>query len=195
MPVTTLRIWVYGTGDFRSVLELPTRGYLSFVNLTEAFVLHAMRRRYTIPMPRVRKAIEYVERDLRVAHPLAFQRFSTDKIDLFVETAIGHVNVSRGGQTTMDELHADLERIEWNDELRPVALFPLVREHGDARRIRMSPFVAFGKPVIAGTGIPTAIVAQRFSAGESVEALSLDYHVPAEDIEEAVRAETFRTAA
>lgn len=196
MPVSTLRAWVYGQDQFRSVLTLPTRGYLSFVNLTEAFVLHAMRRRYMIALPKVRDAMSYVEQKFGVEHPLAFQRFKTDGVDLFVQSALGALNASRGGQTQMDAIMADLARIEWGQRERPVALFPLMRDRADERRpVRISPFVAFGKPVISGTGIPTSIVAQRFHAGESVDELSDDYRVPTEDIEEAVRAEGILSAA
>jgi uncharacterized protein (DUF433 family) len=187
----TLRAWSHGMGGFKPVLELPRPGYLSFVNLTEAFVLASMRRRYGIKMRSIREASAYVEQTMRVKHPLAFQRFTTDGVDVFVETALGKVNASRHGQTALEGLHADLRRIEWQGD-RPIALFP-VMGRGDAetekRSVRISPLVAFGKPVIAGTGVPTHIVAQRFYAGESVEELAADYCLSSEEIEEAVRAE------
>jgi uncharacterized protein (DUF433 family) len=195
MPVSTLRAWVHGQAGFQPVLDLPARGFLSFINLTEAFILHAMRRRYQIKLPSIREAISYVERELGVEHPLAFQKFTTDKVHLFVKTALGTLNVSRGGQIHMEEVMADLQRIEWEHN-RPVALFPLMRENLEDRKpVRISPFIAFGKPVIAGTGIPTFIVAQRFHAGESIGELAEDYRVQTEEIEEAVRAEIVAPAA
>ncbi len=191
VPRSTLHTWAHVAGGCEPLLALPRPGYLSFVNLTEAFVLAAMRRHYKIKMQNIREAVAYVEETMRVEHPLAFQRFTTDKVDLFVESALGPLNVSRRGQTALHSLHADLKRIEWQGE-RPIALFPVVG-HGDAeaekRSVRISPLVAFGKPVIAGTGVPTHIVAQRFYAGESVEALAEDYRLAPESIEEAVRAE------
>jgi uncharacterized protein (DUF433 family) len=196
MPRSTLSAWVKGQASFKRVLDLDTPGYLSFVNLTEAFVLFAMRRHYRITMPRIRDAIDYVEREMQVRHPLAFQHFVTDKIDLFVRTALGDVNVSRQGQTRMSEVLADLERIEWQGQ-RPIALFPIASARdGEMRRpIRISPLVAFGRPVLTGTGIPTRAVWDRFKGGESVHELSEDYGVATEAIEEAVRAEADDTAA
>ena len=188
MNSSTLRNWVHGTRGFQPVLELPQRGFLSFVNLTEAFVLLAMRRRYEIPLPRVRAAMQYVEQQMGVDHPLAFQQFKTDKVDLFVETAAGNVNASKRGQLRHAALSA-LDRVEWVHD-RPVALFPLLRGNDPSRSVKISPFVAFGSPVIAGTRIPTQVVWQRFQAGESIEALALDYNVEKEKVEEAVRAET-----
>jgi uncharacterized protein (DUF433 family) len=196
MPRSTLNAWVKGQGGFKRVLDLDTPGYLSFVNLTEAFVLFAMRRHYRITMPRVRDAIDYVEREMGVTHPLAFQNFVTDKVDLFVRTALGDVNVSRQGQTRMSEVLADLERIEWQGQ-RPIALFPILslRDNDTRRPIRISPLVAFGHPVLTGTGIPTRAVWDRFKGGESVQELAEDYGLPTEAIEEAVRAEADDTAA
>jgi hypothetical protein len=57
MSQLTIRNWAHGTRAFQAVLELPQRGFLSFINLTEAYVLHAIRRRYEIPLPRVRAAL------------------------------------------------------------------------------------------------------------------------------------------
>lgn len=196
MPRSTLNAWVKGQDGFKRVLDLDTPGYLSFVNLTEAFVLFAMRRHYRITMPKIREAIDYVQRQMQVQHPLAFQNFVTDKVDLFVRTALGDVNVSRQGQTRMSHVLAELERIEWQGQ-RPIALFPIVSQRGhDLRRpIRISPLVAFGRPVLTGTGIPTRAVWDRFRGGESVQELADDYGLTTDSIEEAVRAEADDTAA
>ena len=53
--------------------------------------------------------------------------------------------------------------------------------------ISVDPKVAFGQPTIAGTGIPTDIVASRFMAGESVIELATDYELNVWDIEDAIR--------
>jgi uncharacterized protein (DUF433 family) len=198
MPRSTMAAWAQGMKPFKRVLDLPKPGYLSFVNLTEAFVLFTMRRHYRIQMPRIREAIEYVEGELGVPHPLAFQEFKTDKVDLFVRIASGTaVNVSRRGQTHMDEVLTELERIEWRGK-RPIALFPVLAHRSDKderRPIRISPLVAFGRPVIAGTRVPTRAIWERFQGGDSVQALAEDYGVSTDDVEEAVRAESDDTAA
>ena len=49
--------------------------------------------------------------------------------------------------------------------------------------------VAFGRPVLAGSRIPTVEVAERFKAGKPFEALAADYGRPVADIEEAIRCE------
>jgi uncharacterized protein (DUF433 family) len=47
--------------------------------------------------------------------------------------------------------------------------------------------IGFGKPVIAGTGISTAIIASRFNARESIAGLAEEYGRTPQEIEEAVR--------
>jgi uncharacterized protein (DUF433 family) len=193
MPRSTMAAWAQGMKPFKRVLDLPKPGYLSFVNLTEAFVLFTMRRHYRIKMPRIREAIDYVQEQLGVEHPLAFQEFKTDKVDLFVERAADRLlNVSRSGQTHMHDVLADLERIEWRGQ-RPIALFPIVvkrPEATDRRPVRISPHIAFGQPVISGTRVPTRAIWDRFQGGESIQSLAEDHGVSTEDVEEALRAES-----
>src|SRR5260370_39304582 len=94
IPLATLRSWVRGqyyvikSGRrfFKPVIELPDRNLLSlsFVNLVEAHVLDAIRREHSIPLPKVRRALDYVKRQFDSRHPLVDQKFQTDGVDLFV---------------------------------------------------------------------------------------------------------------
>ena len=59
----------------------------------------------------------------------------------------------------------------------------------------MDPRVQFGRPCIAGTGIPTSIIAERYRAGDSISELAHDYGQEALTIEEALRYEFPATAA
>lgn len=190
MPVSTLRVWAYGAEGCKPILDLPEKRFLSFVNLTEVFVLHALRKHHRILMPNIRKALKYVERELAVKHPLAFEPFETNGIDLFVKKGLQYVNVSKEGQIALNDVHEAFQRIEWQNH-RPVALFPIMRLGQDScsRNIKISPKIAFGKPVIANTAIPVTAVFSRFNAGESIRELARDFDLSEHIVEEAVRAE------
>ena len=54
----------------------------------------------------------------------------------------------------------------------------------------IDPRVQFGRPCLAGRGIPTAIITERYKAGDSIQILADDYRCPAHEIEEAIRYET-----
>jgi uncharacterized protein (DUF433 family) len=68
------------------------------------------------------------------------------------------------------------------------------RTQNEPKLILINPAVGFGKPVIAGTGISTTVVASRFNARESKDDLAKESGVKPRQIEEAIRWEQ-KTAA
>jgi uncharacterized protein (DUF433 family) len=72
-------------------------------------------------------------------------------------------------------------------------LFPFTRFGATGvdqpRTVMIDPRIAFGRPVLSGTGIPTAVLADRYKAGESMGELASDYDCARELIEEAIRCE------
>jgi uncharacterized protein (DUF433 family) len=165
---------------------------LSFINLIEAHVLAAIRREHRVDMPRVRRSIAFLKKEFGSKHPLADYKFETDGVDLFVQHLGDFISASEGGQIAVrDLLKAHLRRIERDDKGFPLRLYPFTRagEIDQPKNIVIDPFVSFGKAVIAGTGVSTNIVVQRFTAGESADDLAHDYGCAREKIEEAIRCE------
>ena len=208
IPKATLRSWVLGrpyltaTGRrfFKPIIDLPDREQrlLSFVNLVEAHVLDAIRRAHGVALWRVRKALEYLKKELASKHPLAEQEFVTDRVDLFVEMFGQLVNISREGQLVIKDLiKAHLKRVERDTSGLPIRLYPFTRERkaDEPKIIVIDPQISFGRPVLAGTGIATTIIAQRYKAGESIEELAEDYGRSRSEIEEAIRCELWLDAA
>ena len=195
LPLSTLRAWLLGQAGFRSVIRIadPKSRGLSFVNLVEAHVLAGMRRQHGVPLKNARRAIEYVSKTLKIERPLANQQFETDGLDLYLHHLDQVLNASKGGQQGMAELlKGYLRRIDRDPSGVPIKLYPLTRAadpDSQPRTVVIDPRVSFGRPVIAGTGIPTAVLAERFKAGESVQALAEDYGAEKTAIEEAIRVE------
>lgn len=197
LPRTTLASWTKGRGLIQPAKASPP--VLSFLNLVEAFVLSAIRRKHEVPMQRARKALQYVKREMGVARPLVTVDFRTDGLDLFVERYGRVVNVSQDGAQLLlrEAIEGYLERIEWDDSGLAERLFPLARSGAidQPRAIMIDPRLGFGRPVIAGTGIRTEIVIERYRAGESMSVLADDYGVAPDLIEDAVRLGLLRAAA
>lgn len=196
MPKSTLRAWFVGQAQFERVLTPATEAplMLSFLNLAEAHVLSAIRRRHEVPLKHVRSALRTLtSRYPDTPHPLISRAFSTDGVDLFVEEFGEIVNISRNERKrlhTIFERH--LHRIEFNDSDLPVRFFPFPStslEDSDRRNVIIDPHVAFGRRVIAGTGIRTEIIAERYAAGDRIDDLARDYGRSSEEIEDAIRAE------
>jgi uncharacterized protein (DUF433 family) len=207
MPEATLRSWLVGrlypvggqSKRSRPLIDLddPQRQFLSFINLVEAHVLAAIRRRHGVKLPKVRTALDYIKRHCHIDRPLVDQTFQTDGLDLFVERYGDLINVSREGQQAMKEIiSVYLKRIERDAKGLPIKLYPFTRDTEsdaapkyDPRVVVMNPSISFGRPVIAGTGIPVSSIYERYKAGDSVAALAQDFRLDTSAIEEAIRCE------
>jgi uncharacterized protein (DUF433 family) len=125
-------------------------------------------------------------------HPLIDQRFETDGVDSFIRTYGELVNLSRPGQEVMREVLGEhLQRIAWSADRLPERLYPFsgTSLHDRRRSVVIDPRIGFGRRVIAGTGIATSVVAERYAAGESIDELADDYRRPRVEIENAIRSE------
>lgn len=202
IPYATLRSWVVGRWYptqverrfFKPIIRLPDKNghLLSFVNLVEAHVLDAIRRDHNIPLVKVRRALRYLTKQFPSQHPLADLRFETDGLDLFIQKYGQLINISRDGQLAIRNLLvAHLRRIERDPAGFAVRLFPFTRkrELEEPKVVVIDPYVSFGRPVLVGTGIATAVIAERYKAGESIDDLTDDYGRQRLEIEEAIRCE------
>jgi uncharacterized protein (DUF433 family) len=198
VPAATVRYWAKGQDGYQPLIDVPDHQptLLSFLNLVELHVLAAIRRKHTVPMPKVRVAIDYLKARTRTAadkkHPLISRQLETDGLDLFIERYGELVNISQDGQLAMKQvMSAALTRIERDTKGIPIKLFPFTRSSIDnaPTMVLIDPSLAGGRPVIAGTGLATEIIAERYKAGESVSGLARDYERKEAEIHEAIRCE------
>ncbi len=199
VPPATIRYWSVGRDDYAPLIEVPvhTPMLLSFLNLTELHVLSAIRRTHLVKMPSIRSAIDYLVRNAKSAvdkhHPLISRDLETDGLDLFIEQYGKLVNISMEGQLAMREvMQAALERIKRDSNGIPIKLYPFTRSHiGNAAPaiVVIDPALSAGRPVIAGTGLATEIIADRYKAGETIAELAMDYERQETEVQEAIRCE------
>jgi len=202
LPVATIRSWAMGrkyptrsgATAFLPLIDIadPDGLLLSFRNLGELHVLGSIRRAHQVKLLAVRQAIDYLRKKFRSDHPLLEREMLTDGKDLFINQYEHLVNISQDGQMEMRQIMAVyLKRIKWDHGGMPVRLFPFTRDRyaESPEIISIDPKIRFGKPCISGTRIPTAIIAERHQAGDSIVLLAEDYGRKAEEIEEAIRYE------
>ena len=200
LPVSTLRAWVGRQRGFEPLISIAQDKppSLSFVNLVEAYVLAAIRRKCIISMNKVRRAIEYIIEKFHSEHPLADKEFETDGLHLFVREYGTLINITQEGQIELEEIVKQyLKRIGRDPKGLPVSLYPFSRtgEPDEPRLIIIDPQIAFGRPVLATKSIPVEVIAERYRAGESIADLTYDYDCTQKEIEEAIRCELWREAA
>lgn len=202
IPVSTLRAWLLGqrytVGEeakfFKPVIEIADRKQrqLSFINLVEAFVLAGIRREHEIPLPKVRRAVDYLRRTFNSRRPLADEQFETDGIDLFVEKMGAIIGATQEGQIQLRDVIRDrLERVRRDPKGIPekIVLFRAPANRNESADVVIDPRLSFGRPVLDRSGVRTSVLAERFDAGDDIELLAREYGVPPEAIQNAIRCE------
>ena len=189
MKPSTLRAW---TGE-GALIRSPREGYLSFNNLVEAHILKALRQNHRFSMQSLRKTLPTAAAILHTERPLLEASFATDGINLFLEIDDSFVNLTRHGQVALRDLVSlYVQRIGRDGNGDPVRLYPFIAEarSGEPKSISISPAVAFGRSVLAGTGIATEVIAGRFAGRDSIADLAVEFQVSTSAIEDAIRWET-----
>lgn len=199
LPPATLRSWVLGrrypvtggAGHFHPLIRPASRQppLLSFWNLIEAHVVRSLRTEHGVPVQALRQALGYAEKRLHIRRLLLRQELCTDAGDLFLERYGRLINLSASGQLAMRRMFAEhLKRVEWDERMFPVRLFPFVSAGAPApdHPIAIDPQISFGRPVVLRMGISTAAIADRIDVGESVIEIAEDYELSPDEIEQAV---------
>ncbi len=204
IPAGTIRSWTVGrryttprgSRQFEPVIAVRHDRkpiLLSFNNLIEVHVLRAIRKDHKIQLDKVRTALDYISEHFQNPQPLlAHGSFRTDGVDLFIDHYGSLINASKRGQLELkDALKQHLDRIEPDNSGLAIKLYPFTRsrEADNPRIVVIDPRIAFGRLVIAGTGIATSVLAERYQAGDSIDDLADDYNCDRLKIEEAIRCE------
>jgi uncharacterized protein (DUF433 family) len=214
IPRSTLRSWLYGQSyksedgtpqDFKPLIaaQHKTRGdALSFMDLVEAHVVSSLRRQHLVRMHDIRRALERIlEQSPTSLHPLAEKQFAVMGKNLFIEETKKLTSITIDGQQALKKLlENSLKRIERNPAGHAIFLYPFPRfrrpvDWSPPMTVVINPRIAFGRPVLAGTRIPTAIIAERVATGESLDEVATDYDRQPEEILEAIRWELAASAA
>ena len=195
VPLPTLKTWVYGP---RALIVPPVRDTVSsfsFINLIEAHVIGALRRKHGVPLAGIRKAIRFLREKQHADHPLAEVDLEVFGRNIVVDHRGIKVTASAGGQIAIAEvIKPYLKRVEWDEAHLPARFFPFTYD-ACPKTIVMDPLVDYGRPVIKGTRIATVTIFERYSAGEGLSVLAKDYDVALSYVEEALRCEIERRAA
>jgi uncharacterized protein (DUF433 family) len=197
LPHSTLHSWVRpGAARPPLVASVPRKGYdasISFIGLAEAFVLQAARRA-GVPRTRIRPGVEAVKTELGLDHALASKLLYTDGAELLVRYATDDesLEVARSRQRQLTEtVRHQLQLITYAGDGYATRL--QLPSYGCANVI-VDPSVAFGYPIIKGTGARVRDILDRFWAGERLGAIADDFDLGEDAVEAVVRAQTRPTS-
>ena len=194
---STLRAWFRGRSykvagqQRRSHPVLGQHGAtsetISFLDLVEAHILHAIRRGYGIPLNRFRRAMEYLREINPDLHFLAHENFRCDHRDLFLQMEDKLVSLSERGQVVAEPIIEEgFKRLHYGQDGFASRFF-LPVAHSNRNTIALDPSIGFGRPVIARLGVKAEVIAERFAAGEGIAEMAEDYGAKVREIEDALR--------
>jgi uncharacterized protein (DUF433 family) len=209
IPASTLATWALGRQKteteegYAPTLEHVDHRLrlLSFFDLVEAHILRAATESH-LPLQRIKKGLDFLKENYpTVQRPLLVKDFLTDGKHLLVRGLLMNeaeqggklTNLTNYGQVEMEkilEAHLSLIVRDRRDD-SPMVLFPKSGNHV----VSITAGLLSGRPVVDKTRIPTALIAQRFKAGEPEDELALDYKLSREQIEAALQFEKVETAA
>ena len=200
LPAATLRQWTLGREyEIKSGRKvfLPLirpadadRNLFSFVNLLEGQALRAFRREHKLGFKVIRTALaslKVLDGPRAKEHPLAFEDFLADGLDIFVDRVGELIMLNPPRQIAIRAAFRNHLRRIRRDSNGPTAFFPWVGGEGETTTpVTVDPRVAFGRPVLTGTGIATAVIAGFVRAGERIEDIAEDYDLSPKQVETAV---------
>jgi uncharacterized protein (DUF433 family) len=183
LKASDIRRWIS-----EEVIRAPRKG-LSFRNILELHVLKGLRKQTGLPMQRIRAGLEEYSRTENTVHPLLDPRLETDGAHLFLHDGEDYLNLNRARQLGLPQiLSTYLKRID-RLENGQIVYFPFIasEEANEPRTIQMTPGIAFGRPVLAKTGIAADVIVGRFRARDTIVDLAEEYGVSPAMIEDCVR--------
>jgi uncharacterized protein (DUF433 family) len=189
-PKQTIRNWLVGTRNMKPVLVPGGTDplVLSFWNLVECSVLASTTKRFRVRLPEVRKAMDYVRKELKLDRPLIDEDFLTNGKDLFVKRFGKLICANQQGQLYISSMMgASLQRVAWDKAGMATRFSPWRESPEEPRILSVDPAVAFGQPVLAGTSIPAQSIIDRYRANESMDSLAEDFSIARDAIEGLVR--------
>lgn len=199
VPSSTLRAWrrgqfydtENGVAFFEPVLSEKSTAYgsMSFLDIIEAHVLRALRRFHNIPLKNIREAITIAEKELGIPHLLISQELCTSSRKLYLDKVTTLLELSSSRQYAMRSVLAQyLKRVVFDTHGVPREYFPFGKSPTttDKTLISLSPYLAFGMPVLRMHGVTTKVVFCRLEAGESPQEVMDDYGLTKDELEEAI---------
>lgn len=195
IPVSTVGAWVrgypYGVkrggGSFKAVIQRPDPRdpRLSFNNLLEISVLRALRKTHQIELRYIRQALTMAQHEHGIQRLLISPELRAAPGRLFLRQYGRLLELTMARQLAMEKIFEQfLERVDFSK----AQFFPIERSLGGqgGKLILVTPFVAFGRPIISRVGVSTRAIAERVNAGEERGAIMLDYDLNELEFDEAL---------
>lgn len=191
VPQQTFHRWAKGYERGEPLLHVvtaaPRAASITFIALTEAFVLEGLRQAGVRPQ-RIRPAIGVLQKEFGREYVLTSPNLATDGVEVlwdFSRTKQGAGLIEgRTGQTVMREIVEDyLTYVSWSGD-DPSSL---TLRHCEPSKVIADPSLSFGQPRFGGSGARMIDVAAMLKAGEEPEVVADEFGISKTDVRTAAR--------
>jgi len=182
--------WLYGTKISDPVItsQLLQEKLVSFLDLIQSKAI-ARARMLGVSLPRVRQAIAFANRELKIDFPLAHRYALVEfEKELHIQNGLSNTITQVTGKNKRQTLMPDVVRpfiqdLDFNKQDIVERYTPF--EHNGIK-ITFDPWVQFGQPIVGDTGYRADILNKAYLAEGSYRSVVDEFGVDMEDVKTAV---------
>jgi uncharacterized protein (DUF433 family) len=178
-----MRSWFRGEHRiFKPTYERGSSVYLSFYDVTEAYVIESLRTHWGFDPRKLRKTIARLRDRSRYERPLlhtlsVIPEFQNIIVPVSGRGSVVHVDVHHDENLVFEDFVRTMAvRITRDSKGKPVRIFPGT-DDAETKPVSMDPDVLSGQLVVTGTRIPAAMVLAKHLAGKSAEEIASSYRL------------------
>lgn len=162
----------------------------SFTDLVEIVAIGGLKG-LGFSLQEIREFVRNCQAFLGVDRPLTKLKFKTDGREFYVDRGQTLLEVGRRkrSQAWNEVLEPFLQSLDYADEVA-ARWWPL----GKSNPIVVDPDYAYGFPVLAGSGVRTEIILERFQARDLDDQIAADFNIDPVDVQRALQYELQRAA-
>lgn len=184
VPQRTMRSWFRGNRRiFEPTYERGSSVYLSFFDVTEAYVIETLRTHWEFNPQKLRKALVRLRANSRYRRPLLHELSVIPEFQSLVASVsergkLIHYDVAHDGNLVFDDFVRTMAvRIRRDAKGKPVRIYPGPDSDPSNLPVSIDPEVMSGDLVITGTRIPAKLILAKKLEGKTVKEIADSYHL------------------
>jgi uncharacterized protein (DUF433 family) len=188
VPPRTMRSWFLGQRRIlRPTYRHGSEVFLSFNDVTEAYIIEVLRNHYDFNPTRIREGLLRLRKKTRLERPLAQRElYAIAEFQNLVDARTykgkrEYVDLAHNENLVFEDFVRDLgKRIQRDRRGKACRLYPWNGINKDDSPLSIDPEVLSGELVVSGTRIPATMLYASKLEGKTAEEIARSYHLEPE---------------
>ncbi len=193
LPVSTVTRWLYGTRTRRAAIrpqvQFEEMRVVTFLDFIQTMAIRAIRLQHKVPLPKIRRAVELAQRELKVEYPFAMKHrtFLLGNELIIRRDDDNYVQLSgKGAKNLVIKEVAEFYMIDLTFDPQGVARKYRAFAWRDYN-IEMDPAVRFGEPIVKPSGYTARALWEAVQSEGSMRNAAEAYGVSDDEVQTAWR--------